>query len=231
MSGPGLTVKVWAAVVLPPGATTVIASGPAVVRSAAGMTAVNSVALTNVVARATPLKSAVKPLTKFVPVSVIVASLSPAVADVGLMLVSVGAGLTVKVCAVVVLPPGATTVMESGPAVVRSAAGMTAVSSVALTKVVARAAPLKSAVKPLTKFVPVKVMVVSLSPAVAEVGLMLVKVGAGLTVNVCGADVPPPGPAVTTVIESGAGRGQVGGRNHGRQLGRADEGCGEGRTR
>ena len=46
--------------------------------------------------------------------------------------------------------------------------------------------PLKSAVEPLTKLVPVSVMVVSALPMTVEAGLMLVSVGAGLlTVSVC----------------------------------------------
>ena len=57
------------------------------------MTAVNCVALTNVVVSAVPLKSAVEPLTKLVPVSVMVVSALPMTVEAGLMLVSVGAGL------------------------------------------------------------------------------------------------------------------------------------------
>src|SRR5271166_2542875 len=127
----------------------------------------------------------------------------PAVAAFGLMLVRVGTGLLmVKVCAPEVPPPGpaVTTVTGSVPAVVRSAAGMMAVSWVALTKVVARAVPLKSAVELDTKLVPVSVMVVFGAPTVAEVGLMLVSVGTGLVVvmvKVCAPEVPPPGPGFT----------------------------------
>ena len=77
----------------------------------------------------------------------------------------------------------------------------------ALTNVVVIAAPLKSAVDPLMKFVPVRVMLVAPAPAVVELGLILVRVGAGfvaagLTVNVFAAEVPPPGAAVTTVMLS-----------------------------
>ena len=201
-----LTVNVSVFDVPPPGLalTTVIGNMPAVVRSAAGTTTSNSVALTNVVETAVPLKSAVEVLTKFVPVSVMGVSGSPAVADVWLRLVSVGAGLlTVNVSVFDVPPPGLalTTVIGNMPAVVRSAAGTTTSNSVALTNVVETAVPLKSAVEVLTKFVPVSVMGVSGSPAVADVWLRLVSVGAGLlTVNVSVFDVPPPGLALTTVI-------------------------------
>jgi hypothetical protein len=105
----------------------------------------------------------------------------------------------------VVPPPGlgVTTVIDALPAVVRSLAGMVAVSWVALTKVVVSAVPLKLIVEPLTKSEPVAVIVVSGSPAVAVVGLMLSSVGARLlTVRVCGLEVPPPGVGVTTVIDS-----------------------------
>ena len=72
-------VKVRGAEVPPPGAgvATVIGSVVAVVRSLAGIVAVNCVALTNVVVSAVPLKSAVEPLTKLVPVSVMVVSACP----------------------------------------------------------------------------------------------------------------------------------------------------------
>ena len=193
----------------PPGAafTTVIDSVPAVVESKAGMTAVNWVELTKVVVSAVPLKSAVEPLTKLVPVSVMVVFALPMTVEAGLMLVSVGTGLlTVSVCAAEVPPPGVafTTVIDSLPAVVRSVGGMTAVNWVALTNVVVGAVPLKSAVEPLTKLVPVSVMVVAL-PTNVEAGLMLVSVGAGLVgvmVNVFAVEVPPPGAAFTTVIDA-----------------------------
>ena len=189
-----------------PGVTTVMDAAPAVVRSLAGMTAVSCVALTKLVVNAAPLKSATDELTKLVPVSVMVVFGAPTVAEVGLMPVSVGIGLlTVKVCAVDVPPPGlgVTTVMDAVPAVVRSLAGMTAVSCVALTKLVVNAAPLKSATDVLTKLIPVSVMVVFGAPTVAEVGLMPVSVGIGLLmVKVCAVDVPPPGPGVTTVMDA-----------------------------
>ncbi len=69
------------------------------------------------------------------------------------------------------------TVMEAVVAAARSEDGITAVSCVALTKVVASAAPLKSATVVLTKPSPVNVMVVSGLPVWMDVGLRLVSVG------------------------------------------------------
>ncbi len=81
---------------------------------------------------------------KLVPIKVMVVAELPTMAEFGLMLVSVGTGLlTVKVCAVVALPPGATTFMELAPAAARSAAGIIAVSWVALTNVVASGTPVE----------------------------------------------------------------------------------------
>ena len=62
---------------------------------------------------------------------------------------------------------------------------------------------MKSAVEPLTKPVPVRVIVVAELPAVVELGLMLLSVGAGLLIEkVFDPDVPPPGLALTTVTGS-----------------------------
>ena len=66
------------------------------------------------------------------------------------------------------------------PAAVRSLAGMVAANCVALTKLVVSGVPLKSTVEPLTKPLPVAVMVVLPLPATAEFGLMLLSVGVGL---------------------------------------------------
>jgi hypothetical protein len=95
-------------------------------------------------------KSAVEVLRKPVPVSVMVVSEVKAGAEFGLMLVSVGAGLLmVKVCGAEVPPPGpgVTTVIAGVAAVVKSAAGITAVSVVPLTKVVASGVVPKSTVE------------------------------------------------------------------------------------
>src|SRR5437762_9464052 len=109
----------------------------------------------------------------------------------------VGAGLLMEnVRAADVPPPGAgvTTVTEAVPVAAMSAAGIAAVSCVALTKVVVRAAPFHCTVAPFTKPLPVSVSVKPAPPTIALAGDSEVSVGAGLfTANVCAADVPPPG--------------------------------------
>jgi len=112
-------------------------------------------------------------------------------------------GLTVKVCALDVPPPGAalTTVMLDVPALAMSAAVIAAVTCVVDTNVVVRAAPLKFTAEPETKFVPVTVSVNAASPEFFVAGEILVVVGAGLlTVRVCALDVPPPGAGFVTVM-------------------------------
>ena len=67
-----------------------------------------------------PVQFTTEAATKFVPLSVRVNGALPAVAEVGVMLVSVGTGLfTVKTCPLVVPPTGAGlwTVMAGVPAV------------------------------------------------------------------------------------------------------------------
>jgi len=73
-----------------------------------------------------------------------------------------------------------TTVIAALLPAASSAAGMTAVNCVGLTKVVVMGIALKSAVDVLTKLVPVRVMVVLGLPAGTDVMLRLTKVGAGL---------------------------------------------------
>src|SRR5205823_9701287 len=115
----------------------------------------------------------------------------------------VGDGLlTLNVWAAEVPPPGAgvTTVTCGVPAAATSAAAMAAVSCVALTNVVVRVAPFHLTVLPLTKPVPVTVSVKAALPAAVLVGDRAARVGDELfTVNVCAAEVPPPGAGVTTV--------------------------------
>ena len=66
------------------------------------------------------------------------------------------------------------------PTVVMRLAGTVAVSCVLLEKTVAMAVSLKRTNEVLIKFVPVNVRLNAPPPAVAEVGLMLVRVGSGL---------------------------------------------------
>ena len=92
---PLVMVKFAAFEVPPPGAelVTVTAAVPAVAMAAAGMAAVNCVALTNVVVRAVPPKLTVEAATKFVPLTVSVKAAPPATALFGEIVVIVGVGL------------------------------------------------------------------------------------------------------------------------------------------
>src|SRR6267143_5645078 len=203
-----LTGNVCAAEVPPPGVgvNTVTCGVPAVAMSAAVMAAVSWVALTKGVVRVLPFQRTVEPLRKLAPFTVRVNASPPANALPGDRLLRVGAGLlTGKVCAAEVPPPGAgvTTVTEAVPVAARSAAGIAAVSCVALTKVVVRAAPFHCTVAPFTKPLPVSVSVKPAPPTIALDGDSVVSVGAGLLiVKVCAAEVPPPGAGVTTVTEA-----------------------------
>jgi len=113
--------------------------------------------------------------------------------------------LTVKVTEVEVPPPGAgvKTVIDNNAPTARSDPGIAAVSWVLLTKVVARFEPLTRTTDPLMKLLPVTVSVNPGSPAVALLGEMLDKDGAGLlTASVSADEVPPPGAPFLTAIES-----------------------------
>jgi hypothetical protein len=200
-----LTVNVAAADVPPPGAglVTVTFTVPPVAMAVAGMAAVSCVALTNVVVTAAPLKLTAEVETKFVPFTVSVNAAPPAVALEGERLVIAGSGLlTVKVAAAEVPPPGAgfVTVTLTVLGVAISVARIAAVNWVALTNVVAFAAPLKFTVAPLTKPVPVTVRVKAAPPAVALLGESEVMTGGGLvTLKLTPAEVPPPGAGLVTV--------------------------------
>src|SRR5258708_7171592 len=204
--GAGLvTVKACAAEVPPPGAgvTTVTCGVPAAATSAAAMAAVSCVGLTKVVVRAAPFHCTLEPLTKLVPVTVSVKAALPADVLVGDSVESVGDGLvTLNVCAAEVPPPGAgvTTVTDAIAAVARSEAGMAAVSWVALTKVVVRAAPFQRTPEALTKLLPFTVSVNAAPPTLALEGESDVSDGAGVViVNVWAPDVPPSTPGIVTV--------------------------------
>ena len=79
-------------------------------------------------------------------------------------------------------PPGVVldTVIPNVPAVVKSLAGMVAVSRVLLTKVVVRFDPLKLTTDADTKFVPFTVIVKLASPTILLAGEIFVVVGTGL---------------------------------------------------
>jgi hypothetical protein len=88
-------VKFTALEVPPPGGgfVTVTATLPAEAMAAAGMAAVNCLALTNVVAGAVPLKLTIEAAKKFVPLIVSVKAPPPATAVVREMVEIVGVGL------------------------------------------------------------------------------------------------------------------------------------------
>src|SRR5207302_863087 len=145
----------------------------AVTRSVDGIAAVSWVALTKVVVRVAPFHCTVLPATKPVPVAVSVKAAPPTAALDGARLVSAGAGLPF-------LTVSAADALEAVPVAVMSAAGIAAVSCVALTKVVVRAAPFHCTVLPATKPLPVAVSVKAAPPTVALDGARLVRTGAGL---------------------------------------------------
>jgi hypothetical protein len=139
--------------------------------------------------------------------TVIVNPVDPSITDVGEILVVIGVGLSaviVNVCAFDVPPPGVgfVTVIDAVPGVARSEVKIEALNSVALTKVVVLADPLKLTAELATKFVPFTVIVNPVEPSITDVGEILVVVGTGLViVSVCAFDVPPPGVGLKTVID------------------------------
>src|SRR5262245_62120173 len=108
--------------------------------------------------------------------------------------------MIVKVSALEVPPPGFTTLTCAVPAALMSVAGIAAVSWVALTNVVLRAAPFHCTTEPETKLLPLTVSVNAGPPVVALLGDRVVRLGAGvpaLIVKVSALEVPPPG--ITTL--------------------------------
>ena len=135
------TEKLAAAEVPPPGAgfDTVTESVATVVKSVAGMDAVNAVELTNVVDTGLALKLTTELALKFEPLTESVNAGLPTATLVGEMLFKTGSGLlTVKVDGAEVPASGAgfVTVTEIEPAAAMSAAEIAAVSDVELTNVV-----------------------------------------------------------------------------------------------
>ena len=113
--------------------------------------------------------------------------------------------MTVKVCALLVPPPGAglVTVTAKVPTAEISPDVIVAVSWVLDTNVVVLPDPFQLTTEAEMKLVPVIVRVKEEPPALALVGLIDVVVGAGLViVRVCEFEVPPPKAGLTTVIEA-----------------------------
>jgi len=184
----------------PPGAgvKTLIARLPAACRSTAGTEAMSEVALLNVVGMATPFTSAIELFTNPEPVRTTLRLDTPAVTLLGETLVSTGTGFPDVTCngsEADVPPPGAgfTTSINSVPGTARAAAGIVAVTWVALTNVVVALLPLNWTVQVLTKPVPVTVRMRSGLPAGIEDGERRVITGSGFEpfVNCTDADTWP----------------------------------------
>jgi hypothetical protein len=102
-------------------------------------------------------------------------------------------------------PPGVglETVILYIPAANKSEVYSVVVSVVEFMYVVVRAAPFILMTEVVTKFVPFAVRVNCPPPFAAEVGEIVLRVGAGLTVitvKILAAEVPPPGAGVTNLI-------------------------------
>ena len=164
-----LMVKFFECEVPPPGAGFITVTGtvPALAMSEAVIAAVTFVLLTKVVVRAEPFHCTTEVETKFVPVTVRVNAVPPAVMLLGESDVSVGTGLLiVKLIALEVPPPGGgfITVTGTRPALAMSEAVIAAVTFVLLTKVVVRAEPFHCTTDVFRKFVPFTVSVKAARP-------------------------------------------------------------------
>jgi hypothetical protein len=168
------------------------------------MVAVSVVALPNAVIRFTPFHCTTDDETKLAPVTVSVNPGEPTPTLLGERLVTLGAGFrTDRLAAPDVPPPGAgvRTLMAAVPAAATSVAGIVALSSVGLTRVVGRAAPFHRTIDDATKPDPLTVSENPAPPALTLLGERPVTVGAGFrTGRFDAAEVPPPGAGVTTVI-------------------------------
>jgi hypothetical protein len=122
-------------------------------------------------------KVRVVPGMKFVPVTVRVTFVSPATLLLAVTELTVGARLfTVRLRLVEAKLP-VTTEMARRPPVFTALAGMVALNSAALTKVVMRAVPSTASWDWLVKFVPVAVRTKSAEPASMVNGLMVERLG------------------------------------------------------
>ena len=113
----------------------------------------------------------------------------------------------VKVRIFEVAPPGFTTLTCAVPAAAMSLAGIAAVTCVALTNVVVRAAPFHCTTDPDTKLLPFAVSVNAGPPAVALLGDRVVSAGtatAALIVKVSALEVCPPGFTTLTCLPAAA---------------------------
>jgi hypothetical protein len=161
------------------GLPTVIENVPGVAMRVADTVAVRSVEETNVVGSAAPLQFTIEVETKFVPFTVKVNCVSPALAHVGLSEVIVGVALIVNIAAPDV-PPHPPTVIEAVPGAAMRAAGTVALSCLSETNVVTSGLPFQYTVSPWMKSLlgPFTVSVNCGPPAPVQVGLIELIVGA-----------------------------------------------------
>ena len=102
----------------------------------------------------------------------------------------------------VTTPSALVTVIKAVPAISKEA-GTVAVNCVALLKTVDSGDPFHNTVMVFVKFVPVATSENVGSPETADVGLILVRVGAGRIVNTAGAETVPLAGATVTFTEPG----------------------------
>jgi hypothetical protein len=198
MAGGGLMVNETPLEIAPPDITvTVAAPWPAM--SDAGIEAVSWVALTNVVLRAAEFHWTTELDENPLPFTVKVNAGPPAGAEVGLIEVVKGGGSIVNDTPLDVTPPD-TTVTVGLPWPVMKLPVTTAVSLVALTKVVVRAELFHWTTAPDAKPLPLTVRVNAGPPAVAELGLSDAMTGGGLMVNDAPLEVAPPDVTVIAAL-------------------------------
>ena len=112
--------------------------------------------------------------------------------------------MMLKLAVFEVPPPGdgLKTVTAALPGLERSLVGIEAVIWVALTNTVARSAPFQRTTDAAMKPLPLTVRTNAEPPATADVGLMLLRVGAGfaaMMLKLAALEVPPPGEGLKTV--------------------------------
>jgi len=180
---------------------------PIVAPAAIVMFAVNCVALTKAIlftVMPEPLKLAVAPLTKPVPVIVMFSFVAPWPLLFGLVEVTAGAALTVNTPVPVPVPPSVFVTVTLRAPVAAPAATVTGtvivVAFATVTAPVAMPVPLNTTVAPLAKPVPVIVTVVGPVPWAIALSDVEVTVGAALTVNTPVPVPVPPSVFVTVTL-------------------------------
>jgi len=176
---------------------------PWLCRSDALKATCKEVELARVVGRAEPFHNTTELDSNPVPVILIVAAL-PGTRYRGEIAVMTGTGLFTSNVAAVELPPpgpGFCTVTWLAELPVRSAAGIVAFTSVALTNVVVSGAPFQKIIEDVTKPEPLTSSKVSPDPASTLAGLTLVMAGTGFEIGGGFVEpvVPPPQPAINPI--------------------------------